>query len=86
MDNIFLTAFERVSGRKFFKGPTGLFGFWSGVMLACPIGSRYVLVSKLLLIMVANRWWTLLVEYFRSSLGIPSGPFALPFFKLLEAA
>ena len=55
MKRVFLTAFERVRGWRFFKRPVGLFDFCKGVMLACPMGSREELVSKLLLIMLAKR-------------------------------
>ena len=44
MDNIFRTALDKVSGLRFFNGPTGLFGFWRGVIVASPIGSRNVFV------------------------------------------
>ena len=85
MDNIFRTALDKVSGLRFFNGPTGLFGFWRGVIVASPIGSRNVFVSKQLLMILANLSCTELVEYLRSSFGMPSGPVALPFFKLFAA-
>ena len=54
MDRIFLTALDKVNGLRFLGGPTGLLGFWRGVMLASPMGSREEFVSKQLLMMLAN--------------------------------
>ena len=55
MDNSFLEQLERVSGLILDAGPSGLLGFWSGVMLAFPIDVILVLVSNAVLMQSAYR-------------------------------
>ena len=86
MDSNFLEQLESVRGRMFETGPRGFLGFWRGVMLPLPIEFIMVPVSKAVLRQLAYLSKTVLLEYLISSLGILSGPVALPFFNASAAA
>ena len=76
-----------MSGLILDTGPCGFLGFWSGVIFEFPLPTdvMVVLVSNVLLMQSAYLWNIVLTAYFISSLGMLSGPVALPLFSALAA-